>query len=117
MKLAEMKVADILQNEVFIDNIDAMRKELQEEYETAKRKADARGEKLKKNVVVKLIERGQWETPTIIYLYSQILNRQLQGFSASERRMINGLCNEAYNKTIERMMEDEKEDIDTSRHD
>lgn len=106
-RVADLKVVDVLKMRLYQDNL----KSVMDELETSRR--DARNvlnerEKLKAHPIDKLIDKGIWNCGDFTVLYAQVCDKVAVGYSATERKFISEVGTEAFNKTMVKLIEDEK---------
>lgn len=69
----------------------------------------------KRNVIDRLTEKGGYQTRKIKQLYTAVMNKELKGYSAAERKFILKVGNAAFMKTMKELIEDEKARNDSDR--
>lgn len=62
----------------------------------------------KRNVIDRLTEKGVCQTRTIKRLYTAAMNKELKGYSATERKFILKLGNAAFMETMKELIKDEE---------
>lgn len=62
----------------------------------------------KRNVIDRLTEKGVYQTRKIKRLYNAAMNKELKGYSATERKFILRLGNAAFMKTMKELIKDEE---------
>ena len=62
----------------------------------------------KRNVIDRLTEKGVYQTRKIKQLYTAAMNKELKGYSATERKFILRLGNAAFMKTMKEIIKDEE---------
>lgn len=98
MEAEELKIIDVLNEPAFKTNIDKVIGEI----DAARSKRDP-FQQYKRNVVDRLKERGAWDSETLAYLYTEVLEKRLEGYSSMERAAIEGIGDEAFKRTFEWM--------------
>lgn len=98
MEAEELKIIDVLNEPAFKTNIDKVLGEIN----AARSKRDP-FQQYKRNVVDRLKERGAWNAETLAYLYTEVLEKRLEGYSSVERAAIEGIGDEAFKRTFEWM--------------
>lgn len=98
MKVKDMTIADVLQTQVFADKMKA---------EIDSINMLLKCGNYKRNAVDRLEERGLWSVGNMIVLFAQVLDKQCV-LPANERRCILYTGMEVYQKTMKKLLEDEK---------
>lgn len=98
MEAEELKIIDVLNEPAFKTNIDKVLGEI----DAARSKRDP-FQQYKRNVVDRLKERGAWDSETLAYLYTEVLEKRLEGYSSIECAAIEGIGDEAFKRTFEWM--------------
>ena len=62
----------------------------------------------KRNVIDRLTGKGVYQTRKIKQLYTAAMNKELKGYSATERKFILKLGNAAFMKTMKELIKDEE---------
>lgn len=62
----------------------------------------------KRNVIDRLTEKGVYQTRKIKQLYIAAMNKELKGYSATERKFILKLGNAAFMETMKELIKDEE---------
>ena len=105
MKVKDMKVADVIKSEQFaqqVMNEVVYREDLQT-------RAIAKFGALKRTPLDRLRQRGVFNEK-LVGLYEQVLSGTLLGYSRAERDYIKDMGRAAYQRTLQNMMEKEKEE-------
>lgn len=103
MEAEELKIIDALNEPRFKTNIDKVLGEI----DAARNKRDP-FQQYKRNVVGMLKERGAWDSETLAYLYTEVLEKRLEGYSPMECAAIEGIGDEAFKRTFEWMKKQQK---------
>ena len=98
MEAEELKIIDVLNEPGFKTNIGKVLGEI----DAARIKRDL-FQQYKRNVVDRLKERGAWDAETLAYLYTEVLEKRLEGYSSIERAAIEEIGDEAFKRTFEWM--------------
>lgn len=69
----------------------------------------------KRNVIDRLTEKGVYKTREMKRLYNAAMNKELKGYSATERKFILKLGNAAFMKTMKELIKDEEARNDSDR--
>lgn len=69
----------------------------------------------KRNVIDRLTEKGVYQTRKIKRLYNAAMNKELKGYSATERTFILKVGNAAFMKTMKELIKDEEARNDSDR--
>lgn len=104
MELKEMTFLQVLQLEVFRDELLAQMTREMVAYE----KASMHG-KLARMALTNLRERGLFTVDNLTQAYYHIMHKELNGYSANERQYITDVCTIAYQKTIRRLRKESEE--------
>ncbi len=105
MEVKEMTIADVLKAPAFYNNLKVVISDL----ENTRRKAGMMaGAPLKRRPIDRLQERGVFEPGQMTVLYANAMDKKLQGYSSSERKFILKVGGEAFNKTMKKLIADEK---------
>lgn len=103
-KVADLKIIDVINTDLFQRNL---KNTISQLIET--RKMAGTGGVLRRHPIDRLQERGVFEYRKLTVLYEAIIDKKLKGYSSSERQFIMQVGNEAFNKTMKKLIEDEKE--------
>ena len=68
---------------------------------------------LKRHPIDRLQERGVFEPGQMTVLYTNAMDKKLQGYSSSERKFILEVGGEAFNITMKQLVDQEKKDNST----
>lgn len=105
MEVKEMTIADVLKTPAFYNNLKVVIPDLENTRRKAGMMADA---PLKRHPIDRLQERGVFELGQMTVLYANAMDKKLQGYSSSERKFILEVGGEAFNKTMKKLIADEK---------
>ena len=72
-------------------------------------KAGKRGEKLKSHPIDKLHAAGKLVPGDFVVLFAQVLDKVATGYSTADRQFIRDLGMIAFNETMQKLLDDEKE--------
>lgn len=95
-EVKDMTIAEVLQTQVFADKMKVEIQSINMLLKCGKR-----------NAVDRLEERGLWSVGNMIVLFAQVLDKQCV-LPANERRCILYTGMEVYQKTMKKLLEDEK---------
>lgn len=98
-EVKDMTIAEVLQTKVFAAEMMSKLEHFNMLLRTAKRR--------KRNDIDRLIERGFWNVGDMTVLFAQVLDKQCV-LPANERRCILYTGMEVYQKTMKKLLEDEK---------
>lgn len=104
MELSELTFADVLQLQLFKDELVW---QLSQEMLTVE-KAKTKG-KLRRMAMDSLRERGVFTADKMTSLFYQIKHKELKGYSAEQRKYINDVCMMAYQRTIIKLQDESEE--------
>ena len=68
---------------------------------------------MKRHPIDRLQERGVFEPGQMTVLYTNAMDKKLQGYSSSERKFILEVGGEAFNITMKQLVDQEKKDNST----
>ncbi len=105
MEVKEMTIADVLKTPAFYNNLKVVISDLENTRRKAGMMADA---PLKRHPIDRLQERGVFEPGQMTVLYANAMDKKLQGYSSSERKFILEVGGKAFNKTMKKLIADEK---------
>lgn len=112
MEVKEMTIADVLKTPAFYNNLKVVISDLENTRRKAGMMADA---PLKRTPIDRLQEREVFEPGQMTVLYANAMDKQLQGYSSSERKFILEVGGEAFNITMKQFLEQEKKDNEEKR--
>nr|DAZ59459.1 MAG TPA: Protein of unknown function (DUF2400) [Caudoviricetes sp.] len=108
-KVADMSIEDVLLLPLFYNNVAKQITSLWNDRETARMKAGKRGEKLKSHPIDKLHAAGKLVPGDFVVLFAQVLDKVATGYSTADRQFIRDLGMIAFNETMQKLLDDEKE--------
>lgn len=108
-KVADLSIVDVLVMPLFISNLKAQITDLWQSRETARQKAGKKGEKLKSHIIDQLHADGLLYAGNFAVLFAQVLDKVATGYSANDREFIRALGMTAFNITMQKLIDDEKE--------
>ena len=100
-----MSIADVLKTPEFFKELSKLLGTLSGSRDKARRQA---GGALKAHPIDKLIDEGVWEAGKFSVLYAQVLDKVDKTHSSTVRAFIRDVGNEAFNKTMAKLIKDEK---------
>ena len=98
MKVKDMTIAEVLQTQVFAGKMKA---------EIESIDMFLRCGNYKRNAVDRLMERGFWNVGDMTVLFAQVLDKKC-ALSSDERRCVLYIGMAAYQRTMKKLLEDEK---------
>lgn len=104
-----MSVADVLDGEMFRNELKFQIEREQAHYDEMCQQAVKLKMRLQRAPIARLRERGVFNVEDMTAAYRMILVKQLDGFSAAEREYIKQVCMMAYWRVIEQLKKKEKE--------
>lgn len=107
--VADLSIADVLKMPLFFDNVKAQLTSLWNDRETARKKAARKNQRLKAHVIDRMHNNGDWEPGQFVVLFAKILDKVATGYSSSEREFIRAVGITAFNITMQKLIDDEKE--------
>lgn len=93
---------------LFFDNVKAQLTSLWNDRETARKKAAKVNERLKAHVIDRMHNAGDWEPGKFIVIFATVLDKVATGYSSNEREFIRAVGMTAFNKTMKKLIADEK---------
>lgn len=102
-----MTIGDVLKLPVYKENLQAVMAAVNKSRKEANERAIEQGRKLKRHPIDTLIEIGYWNANTLIALYTQICDKTC-GLASELRKFVFDVCTDAFNKTIKKLLDDEK---------
>ena len=100
-----MSIADVLKTPEFFKELSKLFGTLSGLRDKARRQT---GGALKAHPIDKLIDEGVWEVGKFSVLYAQVLDKVDKTHSSTVRAFIRDVGNEAFNKTMAKLINDEK---------
>lgn len=104
-ELKDMTISDVLKTPEFYNNLKVVISDLGNTRRKAGMMADA---PLKQHPIDRLQEWGVFEPGQMTVLYANAMDKKLQGYSSSERKFILEVGGEAFNITMQKLIDDEK---------
>lgn len=104
----ELTIMDVLKMPLFFNNVSAELKSIWQSRETARKDASKKGLRLKAHPIDRVHEAGFLEPGAFIVEYAKVLDRIKTGLPRAMRDVIETLGNMAFNKTMQKMVDDEK---------
>ena len=105
--VADLSIADVLKMQLFYDNAAAEVREIWESREKA-RKALKATERLKAHPIDGLHNAGLLEPGEFVVMFAKILDKRETKLSRAERDVIHTIGMTAFNKTMKKLIADEK---------
>lgn len=100
-----MSIADVLKTPEFFKELSRLLDTLRGTRDKARRQT---GGVLKAHPIDKLIREDEWEAGKFSVLYAQVLDKVDKTHSSTVRAFIRSVGNEAFNKTMAKLIDDEK---------
>ena len=104
MELKDMTFPQVLQLEIFQEELDQQMQREMNAYTEAKKHG-----KVARMALTSLIERGKFTMADMTAAYYHIMHKEADGYSANERQYIQDVCTIAYTATI-RSLQNESEE-------
>ena len=111
--LKEMSVHEVINTTLFINNLSEVIDYLKRVRKKARKELMP---PLKSLPIDRLTDQGDFVAWKVAVMYENIINKELKGYSATERQFIFAVGNEAYNKTIKTLLENEKKRNNADGH-
>lgn len=106
--VSKLSISDVLKMKLFYDNANSeIRKTIASREEVAKRLRP--GERLNAHPIDKLNNKGFLNTSNFIVTFARVLNKVETTLSSTERGFILSIGMQAFNKTMRKLINDEKE--------
>lgn len=112
MEVKEMTILDVLKTYEFYNNLKVVISDLENIRRNARISANA---PLKRHPIDRLQEKGVFEPRLMTVLYASAIDKELQGYSSSERKFILEVGGEAFNITMKQFVDQEKKDNEEKR--
>ena len=106
-KVADLQIIDVLKSPEFYANVTLETRRIWKSREDARKNLKL-GERLKAHPIDRIHEGGMLEPGEFIVEYANILNKEKNGLPRAMRDVIETLGNTAFNKTMQKLIEDEK---------
>ena len=104
MELREMTFPQVLQLELFQEELDQQMQREMNAYTEAKKHG-----KVARMALTSLIEKGKFTMAHMTAAYYHIMHKEADGYSANERQYIQDVCTIAYTATIRRLQNESEE--------
>ena len=104
MELKDMTFPQILQLEIFQEELDQQMQREMNAYTEAKKHG-----KVARMALTSLIEKGKFTMADMTAAYYHIMHKEADGYSANERQYIQDVCTIAYTETIRRLQNESEE--------
>lgn len=104
MELKDMTFPQVLQLEIFQEELDQQMQREMNAYTEAKKHG-----KVARMALTSLIERGKFTMADMTAAYYHIMHKEADGYSANERQYIQDVCTIAYTATIRRLQNESEE--------
>ena len=102
MELSEMTFLDVLQLDIF-------REELEVQIKLERKALTDAGKMHKRIVLQELIRRKEFDAERLTAAYYHIMHKEATAFSSRERQYISDVCTMAYTRTIRRLYNESEE--------
>lgn len=107
-RVEEMSIADVLKLPLFFNNVSAELKSIWNSRETARREASRDGMRLKAHPIDALHAAGILEPGQFIVTFAHVLDKVNTGMPRAQRDVVTTLGKTAFNKTVQKLLDDEK---------
>jgi hypothetical protein len=104
MELKDMTFPQVLQLEIFQEELDRQMQREMNAYTEAKKHG-----KVARMALTSLIEKGKFTMAYMTAAYYHIMHKEADGYSANERQYIQDVCTIAYTATIRRLQNESEE--------
>lgn len=105
--VSEMSIADVLVSKDFFKQCETELTRIWDERETARKKAEKDGLRLKAHPIESLHRDGYFEAGKFIVAYSKITDKVLIGMPGTQREVIKIIGDSAFHKTVQLLIEKE----------
>lgn len=109
MEVKEMTIADVLKMPLFFENMKRLLTSLWNDREKARNDGAWNNTRLRAHVIDRMHNTGHWEPGNFIILFAKVLDKIATGYSSSERAFIRAVGMAAFNTTMQKLINDEKE--------
>ena len=104
MELKDMTFPQVLELEIFQEELDQQMSVEMEVYNEAKKRG-----KVCSMPLTQLLRKGRFTMHDMTTAYYHIMHKEASGYSANERQYIKDICSLAYNRTIRRLQNESEE--------
>ena len=104
MELKDMTFPQVLQLEIFQEELDKQMQREMNAYSEAKKHG-----KVARMALTSLIDKGKFTMADMTAAYYHIMHKEADGYSANERQYIQDVCTIAYTATIRRLQNESEE--------
>ena len=104
-KIEDLRIIDVLVMPIYNETLRVVMGRYSVEHEKHEAKAPYG---LKADSFSRLVDRGLWESQQLTVLYAEIIEKKNKSLSATDRQFVSAICNDAFNMTIARLINDEK---------
>lgn len=104
MELKDMTFPQVLELQIFKEELDQQMQREMETYLAARKHG-----KVARMALTTLMERGKFTMSDMTAAYYHIMHKEATGYSANERQYIQDVCTLAYTQTIRRLREESEE--------
>lgn len=108
MEVKEMTIEDVLKTPLFFENVKRQLTSLWNDREKARKDATRNNTRLRAHVIDRMHNAGQWEPGNFVIIFAKVLDKVTTGYSLSERAFIRAVGMTAFNKTMKKLIADEK---------
>lgn len=112
INIEKLTIGDVLSMKEYEEQLQAIVNELRASRNSARVNAAKSSDKLKRHPIDILTESGLWHVGFLIGAYREILDK-CSPYSRTLRTFVRDVCTEAFNKTMNKLLQDEK-DANTS---
>lgn len=106
--VADLSVSDVLKMPLFFENVKRQLTSLWNDREKARKDATRNNTRLWAHVIDRMHNTGHWEPGNFIVLFAKVLDKVETGYSSIERAFIRAVGMTAFNKTMKKLIADEK---------
>jgi uncharacterized protein (TIGR02757 family) len=106
--VADMSIADVLTLPLFYNNATRVVRDIWNDRETARKKAGKKGERLKAHPIDALHAAGLLEPGKFVVAFAHVLDKVATGLPRAQRDVLHTLGMTAFQKTMQKLIDDEK---------
>lgn len=106
--VADMSIADVLTLPLFYNNATRVVRDIWNDRETARKKAGKKGDRLKAHPIDALHAAGLLEPGKFVVAFAHVLDKVATGLPRAQRDVLHTLGMTAFQKTMQKLIDDEK---------
>lgn len=108
MEVKEMTIADVLKMPLFFENVKRQLTSLWNDREKARKDATRNNTRLRAHVIDRMHNTGLLEPGEFVVTFAKVLDKRETKLSRAERDVIHIIGMTAFNKTMQKLIADEK---------